>query len=121
MAPREMTEIKAPEMFKFANDGDYLNGVLLAITSTKVNGKPAREYLLRGELGRKFTFLGTYDLDRKLSREHVGRFIFIRFEGEDKSVQREGQNALKRFQVKVDLQSEVEREELQITDADVPF
>ena len=98
---REMLEVNAPEMFKFTKQGETLSGVLINIEPTTVKEKPAIEYMLQDERGRRLTFLGTNDLDKKIQPVHLGHWLDIRYERDDSSFQKPGQSAAKVFKVLV--------------------
>ena len=107
---RDMQEVKAPEMFQFSDDNPWLGGVLLGVSRVEVRGKEATQYMVddRGEGGRdprRYTFLGTYDLDRKLGPEHIGHWLDIRYEGEDHAVQTQG-SPLRKFRVQISKEKE---------------
>jgi hypothetical protein len=103
---RSMVEVKAPEMYKFARQGDVISGVLISIEPTMVKDKPAIEYMLQDERGQRLTFLGTNDLDKKLQPAHVGHWLEIRYERDDTSFQKPGQSAAKIFKVSVSKEKE---------------
>jgi|SRR5579862_701298 len=103
---REMIEATAPEMFRFTKPGETLNGVLLNIEPTIVRDKPAIEYMLHDERGRRLTFLGTNDLDKKIQPAHIGHWLDIRYERDDTSFQKPGQSAAKVFKVMVSRERE---------------
>lgn len=103
---REMLEVKAPEQFQFTKQGQVASGVLLSIEPAMVKGKQAMEYLFEAEGGGRFTCLGTNDLDKKLHPGHVGHFVEIRYERDDSSFQKPGQNPMKVFKVQVAKEAE---------------
>ena len=103
---REMQEVKAPEQFTFKKQGQIAEGVLLQIEPVSVNGKQANEYMFRADSGNRFTLLGTNDLDKKLHSEMIGHFVSIRYETDDNSFQKPGQNAMKVFKVQVSKEKE---------------
>jgi hypothetical protein len=84
---------------------------LLSIQPVKVN-----QYLLRLDSGERVTFLGTYDLNRKIRPEHRGHAFMIHYEGEDNTVATQG-SPLRRFKVLVSK----ERELALKPDDDIPF
>lgn len=98
---REMVEVKAPEQYKFSKPGATVEGILISIDQAIVNGKPAMEYMFKLENGERLTCLGTADLDKKITPEHLGHFLTVRYESDDSSFQKAGQNAMKRFKVNV--------------------
>jgi len=97
---RTMVEIRAPEQFQFSDQNRALAGTLLDISEVEIKGKPTLQHMIREERGRRLTFLATYDLQRKIHREHIGHWIDVTYEGEDKSVQTQG-SPLKKFKVQV--------------------
>jgi hypothetical protein len=96
---REMQEVKAPEQFSFVKQGQIANGILLSIEPVAVKGKQAMEYLFQAEGGGRFTCLGTADLDKKLNPNMIGHFVEIRYESDDNSFTKPGQNPMKVFKV----------------------
>jgi hypothetical protein len=124
---REMVEVQAPEMFQFTSDGSDIEGILVGISKVEVKGKTTLQYNVIDDDGKKWTFLATYDLARKLGREHIGHYIYVRYEGEDKEVKTQG-SPLRRFKVCVSKENERaaakgsgNNGDLQITDEDIPF
>ena len=111
LAPREqrtveqpaafnMVERKEPEFVKFT-DGASIEGVLVNIERIDVGTppKPAIRYTIADlEDAKLRCFLGSYQIDTKLRRGDIGHVIGVRYEGEDRSVSRNG-NAMKRFRV----------------------
>jgi hypothetical protein len=98
---REMQEVKAPEQFQFTNQGQTVSGVLISIEPVEIKGKSAIEYMFVQENGDRLTCLGTNDLNKKLHPGHIGHFVLIRYESDDKSFQKEGQSPMKIFKVSV--------------------
>jgi hypothetical protein len=97
---REMgQELTAPEQFTFTKQGQEAEGVLLSIEPVMVKGKQAIEYLFQTDGGGRFTCLGTADLDKKISPNHIGYFLHIRYERDDNSFTKPGQNAMKIFKI----------------------
>jgi hypothetical protein len=96
---REMQEVKAPEQFQFTKLGQKVEGILVSIEPTLVKGKEAIEYLFQVEGGGRFTCLGTNDLNKKLHPGHIGHMVEVRYESDDASFQKPGQNAMKVFKV----------------------
>jgi hypothetical protein len=97
---REMgSELKAPEQFTFSKQGQTAEGVLLSIEPVMVKGKQAIEYLFQTDGDGRFTCLGTADLDKKINPTHIGYFLQIRYERDDSSFTKPGQNAMKIFKV----------------------
>jgi hypothetical protein len=102
-----MQEVKAPEQFQFTKQGQVASGVLLSIEPTMVKGKQAIEYLFQTDGGGRFTCLGTADLDKKLHPGCIGHFVEIRYEQDDSSFQKPGQNPMKVFKVQVSKEKEL--------------
>ena len=98
---RAMQEVKAPEQFTFTKQGQMAAGILISIEPVPVKGKQAMEYLFQAEGGNRFTCLGTADLDKKLTPQHIGHYLEIRYERDDASFQKPGQSAMKVFKVQV--------------------
>jgi hypothetical protein len=104
---REMQEVKAPEQFQFTKQGQVASGILISIEPVAVKGKKAMEYSFLADGGGRFTCLGTNDLDKKLNPGHIGHFVEIRYETDDKSFQKPGQNPMKVFKVTVSREKEL--------------
>jgi hypothetical protein len=121
---RKLVERPATELYKFTNNGEQIEGVLVAINKVEIEDadtkkmRPVIEYVLQME-NKKVKFLGTWDLNDKLGRGDLGRFIVVTYLGEDKNVVKNG-NHMKRYKVEVDEQTK-KRDDLTITDADIPF
>jgi hypothetical protein len=97
---RQMEEVKAPEMFQFSDQHRTLSGVFIDIAQVTVRGKDTIQYTLQDDFGKRFTFLATYDLQRKIQAAHAGHWMDITYEGEDSSVQTQG-SPLRKFKVLV--------------------
>jgi hypothetical protein len=95
-----MQEVKAPEMFQFSDQHRTLSGVFIAIAEVTVRGKDTIQYMLQDESGLRFTFLATYDLQRKIQAAHAGHWMTITYEGEDSTVETQG-SPLRKFKVQV--------------------
>ena len=123
----EMQERKEPQFTKFA-EGQTVEGVLVKIYRIQVGDpekpeapkRPATKYTVLEGQGELVSFLGSYDLDTKLNTRDVGHFIQIRYEGEDKTVSRNG-NAMKKFRVRVSNKPAQVVDGTLITDDDIPF
>src|ERR1017187_4399946 len=104
---RQMQEVNAPEMFQFSDSASYIEGVLLDISpvTVKDNVKETSQYLLQSKNGDRFTFLATYDLSRKLLPVHIGHWIQVKYEGEDKTIKTQG-SPMKKFKVLVSKEKE---------------
>jgi len=103
---REMVEVKAPEMFQFTKQGQTLAGVLVSIEPTLVKGKEAIEYMFQGENGVRVTCLGTADLNKKIHPGHIGHWGDIRYANDDNSFTKQGQSAMKVFEVRFSKEKE---------------
>jgi hypothetical protein len=98
---REMKEVKAPAQFQFTKEGQVAEGILISIEPATVKGKEAMEYLFQVDNGGRFTCLGTNDLNKKLNPNHIGHWVSIKYETDDASFQKPGQNPMKVFSVRV--------------------
>lgn len=124
---RHMEEVKAPEMFQFSKDHPMIEGVYLGSTMVSVTDKKTGEvketlqYMLQDLDGRRFTFLATYDLARKIQRQHVGHWMYVNYEGEDHEIKTQG-SPMRKFRVAVgrDLEPGFGNA-APITDEDIPF
>jgi hypothetical protein len=103
---REMQEVKAPAQFTFTKVGQISEGVLFRIEPVAVKGKQANEYMFMADSGARFTLLGTNDLDKKLHAGLIGCYVTIRYENDDNSFTKPGQNAMKIFKVEVSKEKE---------------
>lgn len=103
---REMQEVKAPEMFQFTKQGQMISGTLVSIEPTQIKGKEAIEYLFQGENGVRCTCLGTADLNKKIHPGHIGHWGEIRYVSDDNSFTKQGQSAMKVFEVKFSKEKE---------------
>jgi|GEM_PF-2525299 len=128
----EMEERKEPELVKFA-EGEVIEGELIRVDSILVGEEKNRValYTVRDlDTGKLCCFRGLYQIDRKLRLQDRGHFIQVRYEGEDKTVIRNG-NAMKMFHVRVSKQKVSEMTSgkgsvdplagTEITDDDIPF
>lgn len=102
---REMQEVKAPEQFSFSERNPNLNGVLIDIDQVEVKGKPTMQYTVQDDEKRRWTFLATYDLQRKIQPAHIGYWMMITYEGEDHSIATQG-SPLRKFRVQVSKEKE---------------
>jgi hypothetical protein len=98
-ARSKMKEVKAPELFQFTKVNQTLEGVLVSIEPVVVKGKEAIEYLFDNGEGARMSCLGTANLNKKLQPAHIGHWVKIRYERDDASFQKAGQNAMKVFHV----------------------
>jgi hypothetical protein len=99
-----LKERKDPTFVKFA-DGECVEGVFVKKTMqpTKSEGRTnmtARYTVQDITTGEMTEFLGTYQINSKLSPRDLGHYIAVRCEGEDKNVTRNG-NSMKIFKVMV--------------------
>jgi hypothetical protein len=127
----EMEERREPALIKFT-EGECVEGMLLSIDRVQVGDphrpdapkKPVTKFTLDVGNGERASFLGSYDLVSKIRLEDRGHFVSVRYEGEDKTVSRNG-NSLKRFKVLVSKGPVRTGEALAadpgITDEDIPF
>jgi hypothetical protein len=131
----ELKEIKEPKLIAF-KEGIVVQGLLIAIDRPEINGKKVPRFIVQdGALadgkyvadpeGERSCFLATYQLAQAISMGHIGCFIAVRCEGEDRSIVRNG-NAMKKFRVwateKVPkAPGGAVATELGITDEDIPF
>ncbi|SRR5579871_369959 len=122
LAPEKgWTDLTAPELIKWEKPGDTLAGILTSLTAITVQGKSVQQYTL--QLGEKrLKFLGTYDILQKLTREHVGCKVRIKYLGEDETV-RGGPNnsAMKAFSIQIAGTPHSASQSGPITDEDIPF
>lgn len=117
----EYEEIKEPKMLQFKQPGACVEMKLLSIQLVTVRDKEVPQYTgVERESGELVTFLGTYDICRKLRREHIGRSVIVRFEGEDREVKTQG-SPLRRFYVGKLKGEPAPQQTPEITDADIPF
>lgn len=115
---RQMDEVSAPVLFQFQAPKESIAGVLVSIDEVNVKGKPVTQYVLRLDDGKRVQLLATWDLSRKIQREHLGRYIEIVYLGENREVKK-GDNYLREFRVSVEKRNAQNNHD--ITDADVPF
>lgn len=108
---RTMKEVKAPEQFKFSEQNRTLEGVYLGEQVVAVEDKDTHErkdtvqYMIEDDDGRRFTFLGLYDLQQKIRPDFIGHWMTIIYEGEDRSIRTQGNN-MKKFKVGVSEEKE---------------
>jgi hypothetical protein len=116
-----MQEVQAPEMFQFSKEKPSLEGVFLGTSRVTVKGKETVQYMLQDLDGRRFTFLATYDLSRKIQLAHVGHWMYVMYEGEDLEIKTQG-SPMRKFRVAVDRNKEPGFGNVSpITDEDIPF
>lgn len=104
---RQMQEVKAPDMFQFSDQHRTASGVLIDIdqVTVKNNEKPTMQYLFEGDGKRRFTFLGTADLNKKIHPGHIGHWMDITYEGEDTAIKTQG-SPMRKFKVQVSADKE---------------
>lgn len=122
-----------PKFIQFG-EGEVVDGVLLKIEPNieiREKGKDGKEtgrvsratrYTMENTEGELVCFLGTYQIDTRLHRGDIGKYVSIRYEGTDPSVNRNG-NPMKLFRV---FTAEIPGAEtnahgLAVTDNDIPF
>jgi hypothetical protein len=124
-AEQGWSRAEAPTMIKFEKPGQEICGKLFAVILVEVGDKKVVQYVIDFD-GKRFTFLGTYDLVQKIGRQHVGCELRIKYLGDDEKIQRRG-NSLKVFDVlfrgdpKKVPQGGSFTDGSPITDEDIPF
>jgi hypothetical protein len=99
-----MTEVKEATLVKFDKPGVTVEGVLRAIDVIEVNDPDTKlknrctRYTVEEEPGVEVVFLGMTDLDRQIKPSMVNRVLYVKYEGTDQNIVRNG-NAMKRFKV----------------------
>jgi hypothetical protein len=96
--PTDLVERTGLEIFRFESPGDCLGGQLVNIETTDIGGKPTLKYIVRGDEGKLFSFLGTVDLNLKIRSSDVGKTLEIQYVGRETETE-EGKNPIKRFKV----------------------
>jgi hypothetical protein len=91
-----MVERSEPHFVIF-NPGDVVEGTLVEIERIQVKGKPGLRYTL-DDHGQLYRFLGTYQINEKLQMGDIGKWVRVRYEGENRSVERAG-NRMRIFRV----------------------
>ena len=95
----ELTERTGPEIFRFDNPGDSLQGRLVTIETVDIGGKPTIRYVVHEtDEDKIYSFLGTVDLNIKIRQSDIGKVLEVRYLGRDTEAQ-EGRNPIKRFKV----------------------
>jgi hypothetical protein len=61
--------------------------------------------MVQSEGGQRFTFLATYDLERKIQEAHIGHYLIVSYEGEDREIKTQG-SPLKKFRVQASKEKE---------------
>ena len=116
------TELHAPDLIKWDQQGESIAGVLTSITSIDVKGKRVPKYLLT--LGEKqFKFLGTFDICQKLTRAHIGCQVRIKYLGEDENIKGGPNNQpMKVFSIQIKgTPTPANLHGVNVTDEDIPF
>ena len=113
---REMQEVREPQEWQFTKETPKLAGVYLGAQKVAVKSTAITQHMIEDGEGHRFTFLGTYDLERKLSPWLVGHWMIVEFEGEDPNVRSYGFR-VHRFRISVSKQKEPEF--LDVLDLDV--
>lgn len=126
-AMNSMKEREEPRFVEFKKVGDSVTGLLLKTESIEITDKEtgrlsrACRYLMQDpETGERLCFLGTYQINQKLSPADRGRMVTVKFNGLDQNVVRNG-NAMRDFKVLVSEEPVGSLPELGITDDDIPF
>jgi hypothetical protein len=127
-----MEERREPAFVKFEKVGQVVSGVLLSVTTAMVGDpskpdavkRPAVRYTVDAGEGERVCFLGTFGVTQKLGKSDCGKFVIVKYQGEDRGVTKNG-NALRLFDVAVSQKPVVEGASLAaavgITDDDIPF
>jgi hypothetical protein len=90
-----MVERRKPRFVFFAHAGDGLEGLLVDIERKRVNGTVFTVYTLEYE-SQLTCFFGTEMINEKIQIGDVGRWIRIRYEGDDTSLGRGGRTRVYR-------------------------
>jgi hypothetical protein len=114
----EMREVIEPRFVKF-EEGEVIEGVLLAMQRVVVGGKPTLKYIV-DEGSQLCAFLMTYQLSQKIHSSDVGRRIHVTYLGVDPKVSRNGKN-MRLFKVLKSTERVTDPDNLGITDEDIPF
>lgn len=132
-ADLRMQERKEPTFVKFETEGEFAEGVLLGIEQIEVgeDRKRAIRYTVRDPKTREaFAFLGTHQINTKITTEDKGHYVQVMYSGTDDNVQRNG-NSMRLFRVLVSDKPYVNlaparkvntaTDDTGITDEDIPF
>lgn len=118
---------EGPDFIRFKT-GDKWEFVLIGRERLTVKGKGVIRYTGRLQNGRLVAFLGTADLITKLRTDDMGHGVRIHCMGDNVSVQPEGGNPMKVFEVQITREILAKPEQLsplgdgtEITDDDIPF
>jgi hypothetical protein len=100
-----MQEVKEPEFIQWKNQGQEVDGILLLLEPIEIDDKETKEkktvteMMFLGEDNQRFRFIAPDDLKKKIWTYHLGRRLQIRYETDDRSNVKQGQNARKVFKV----------------------
>lgn len=119
----EVVERPDPKFVQFA-EGEMIEGILLSIETIRVGQPPknASKYTVEEwDTGEVLQFLGTYQIDTKLRPQDLGHKIWVKCEGSDSNVTRNGR-PMKLFRVGVSDQAVpgFALDGSRITDEDLP-
>jgi hypothetical protein len=115
--PAGFVEALAPELFKFEQKGQVLEGILVAMKIEVIKGDRVLEMYIN--TGRKIVkYRPGYDVKSKLKKEMVMKHLLIRYYGDDEAKGKDG-NAMKVFEVYY--KPNTEGDDPGITDDDIPF
>jgi hypothetical protein len=93
----DLVERLGMEFYRFETPGETLRGVLEEIDTVAIQGRPTIRYRIDDtETKRTYSLLGTVDLNSKIQKCDVGKFIEIRFENRERLP---GKYPIKRFRV----------------------
>lgn len=115
------TEVHSPELVQWDKPGETIAGVLLSVGEIAIKGKRVTQYTLQfGD--KRFKFLGTFDLLQKLTRQHTGCKVRIKYLGEDENIRGGANNTpMKVFSVQIQGTPSNGANSGPITDDDIPF
>lgn len=113
---------EAPELFKFTRDTPALEGRLIAVSKIEITDKESGElrdvtqYVVERTSDRsRVKFLGTFDIDQKLSASDKGCLVRLRYTGDDPKA-----NGMKVYEIAVKDDRVQNPNGLEITDDDLP-
>jgi len=69
----------SPTMFKFENEGDEIEGVLMHVDEIIMDNGPVKRYTVQTADGEPVSFLGGANLDLSLATVGEGQELLIRF------------------------------------------
>lgn len=68
------------EFYRFENPGDKLQGILINKTQTTIKGgNRIGKYTIKKQDGKKVAFLGSVQLDEKMSNIGLGQDVWVQF------------------------------------------